>query len=65
VLIFPDFQLLNAAGPISVFEVAARVAGLAAAIKVVAAAPGAALAPTISPKRAACSTCRRHSPRSR
>jgi transcriptional regulator GlxA family with amidase domain len=40
VLIFPDFQLLDAAGPISVFEVAARVAGLAAAIKVVAAAPG-------------------------
>ena len=24
VLIFPDFQLLDAAGPISVFEIAAR-----------------------------------------
>ena len=27
VLIFPDFQLLDAAGPISVFEIAARFAG--------------------------------------
>ena len=27
VLIFPDFQLLDAAGPISVFEIAARYAG--------------------------------------
>ena len=26
VLIFPDFQLLDAAGPISVFEIAARYA---------------------------------------
>ena len=29
VLIFPDFQLLDAAGPISVFEIAARYAGSA------------------------------------
>ena len=29
VLIFPDFQLLDAAGPISVFEIAARFAGAA------------------------------------
>src|SRR5579862_3409340 len=27
VLIFPDFQLLDAAGPMSVFEIAARYAG--------------------------------------
>ena len=27
VLIFPEFQLLDAAGPISVFEIAARYAG--------------------------------------
>jgi transcriptional regulator GlxA family with amidase domain len=40
VLIFPDFQLLDAAGPISVFEIAARFAGLPCSIKVVAAAPG-------------------------
>jgi transcriptional regulator GlxA family with amidase domain len=40
VLIFPDFQLLDAAGPISVFEIAARVAGNAPSIKVVAATPG-------------------------
>jgi len=40
VLIFPDFQLLDAAGPISVFEVATRFAGLPPSIKVVAAAPG-------------------------
>ena len=26
VLVFPDFQLLDAAGPISVFEIAARFA---------------------------------------
>lgn len=41
VLIFPDFQLLDAAGPISVFEIAARYAGAAPAIKVIAATPGA------------------------
>ncbi len=40
VLIFPDFQLLDAAGPISVFEIAARYAGQAPAIKVIAATPG-------------------------
>ena len=27
ILVFPDFQLLDAAGPISVFEIAARFAG--------------------------------------
>ena len=40
VLVFPDFQLLDAAGPISVFEIAARFAGTPASIKVVAATPG-------------------------
>jgi transcriptional regulator GlxA family with amidase domain len=40
VLIFPDFQLLDAAGPISVFEIAGRYAGAAAAIRVLAAEPG-------------------------
>ena len=30
VLVFPDFQLLDAAGPISVFEIASRFAGAAA-----------------------------------
>ena len=40
VLVFPDFQLLDAAGPISVFEIAARFAGAAPSIKVLAAAPG-------------------------
>jgi transcriptional regulator GlxA family with amidase domain len=34
VLIFPDFQLLDAAGPISVFEIAARFAGQPPSIKV-------------------------------
>src|SRR3954471_2423668 len=41
VLIFPGFQLLDAAGPISVFEIAARFAGLPPAIKVLAEMPGA------------------------
>src|SRR5882757_3700246 len=41
VLIFPDFQLLDAAGPISVFEVAARVAGKPPSIKAIAVTPGA------------------------
>jgi transcriptional regulator GlxA family with amidase domain len=41
VLIFPDFQLLDAAGPISVFEVAARSAGKPPSIKVIALTPGA------------------------
>ena len=27
VLVFPDFQLLDAAGPVSAFEIAARFAG--------------------------------------
>src|SRR5258705_4662522 len=40
VLIFPDFQLLDAAGPISVFEIAARFSGAGPAIKVMAVTPG-------------------------
>src|ERR1700684_2497065 len=40
ILVFPDFQLLDAAGPISVFEIAARYAGQSPSIKVVAATPG-------------------------
>jgi transcriptional regulator GlxA family with amidase domain len=40
VLVFPDFQLLDAAGPISVFEIAARLKGAASSIKVLAAKPG-------------------------
>jgi transcriptional regulator GlxA family with amidase domain len=40
VLVFPDFQLLDAAGPISVFEIAARYAGQTPSIKVLAASPG-------------------------
>ena len=40
VLIFPDFQLLDAAGPISVFEIAARYAGQSPSIRVLAATPG-------------------------
>src|SRR4051794_38769430 len=40
VLIFPDFQLLDAAGPISVFEIAARFATGAPSIRVLAATPG-------------------------
>jgi transcriptional regulator GlxA family with amidase domain len=40
VLVFPNFQLLDAAGPISVFEIAARLAGQPPSIKVMAAAPG-------------------------
>ena len=35
VLVFPDFQLLDAAGPISVFEIAPRLAGAASSTKVV------------------------------
>src|SRR6202051_3441206 len=35
VLVFSDFQLLDAAGPISVFEIASRLAGAASSIKVV------------------------------
>ena len=40
VLVFPGFQLLDAAGPISVFEIAARLAGKAASIKLIAVRPG-------------------------
>src|SRR3984885_5753975 len=40
ILVFPDFQLLDAAGPISVFEIAARYAGIAPSIKVLAVTPG-------------------------
>jgi transcriptional regulator GlxA family with amidase domain len=40
VLVFPNFQLLDAAGPISVFEIATRYAGVPPAVKVVAAKPG-------------------------
>jgi transcriptional regulator GlxA family with amidase domain len=40
ILVFPDFQLLDAAGPISVFEIAGRFAGTASSIKVLAATPG-------------------------
>ena len=41
VLIFPDFQLLDAAGLISVFEIAARFAGKPPSIKTIAVTPGA------------------------
>ena len=41
VLIFPDFQLLDAAGPISVFEIAARLSKATPAIKTLAATPSA------------------------
>jgi transcriptional regulator GlxA family with amidase domain len=40
VLIFPDFQLLDAAGPISVFDIAARYAGKPPSIKAIAVKPG-------------------------
>jgi transcriptional regulator GlxA family with amidase domain len=40
VLIFPNFQLLDAAGPISVFEIAARTSHAAPAIRTLAATPG-------------------------
>ena len=40
VLIFSDFQLLDAAGPISAFEIAARFAGAVSSIKVLATTPG-------------------------
>src|SRR5579863_7374247 len=41
VLVFPDFQLLDASGPISVFEIASRIAGAPASIRVLAEKPGA------------------------
>ncbi|THD62457.1 MAG: GlxA family transcriptional regulator [Bradyrhizobium sp.] len=40
VLVFPNFQLLDAAGPISVFDIATRYAGQASSIKVLAVRPG-------------------------
>ncbi len=40
VLIFPDFQLLDAAGPISVFEIAARLSNATPVIRTLAATPG-------------------------
>jgi len=40
VLIFPDFQILDASGPISVFEIAGRYAGTTTPIRVIAADPG-------------------------
>jgi transcriptional regulator GlxA family with amidase domain len=40
ILVFPDFQLLDAAGPISVFEIAARFAGAPSSIRVLAVTPG-------------------------
>lgn len=41
VLVFPGFQLLDAAGPISAFEIAGRLAAKPSAIKLLAIAPGA------------------------
>jgi transcriptional regulator GlxA family with amidase domain len=41
VLIFPDFQLLDAAGPISTFEIAMRYAGNGGAVRAIAVEPGA------------------------
>lgn len=40
VLVFPDFQLLDAAGPISVFEIASRLAKRQVPIRLMAAEPG-------------------------
>ena len=40
VLVFPDFQLQDAAGPILVFEIAARFAGATPSIKILAATSG-------------------------
>jgi len=40
ILIFPDFQLLDAAGPISVFEIAGRYARTNTPVRVMAAEPG-------------------------
>jgi transcriptional regulator GlxA family with amidase domain len=41
IFVFPDFQLLDAAGPISVFEIAARFAGIPSSIKILGVTPGA------------------------
>jgi transcriptional regulator GlxA family with amidase domain len=40
ILVFPDFQLLDAAGPISVFEIANRIAKSNTPIRAIAAKPG-------------------------
>ena len=40
ILIFPDFQLLDAAGPISVFEIAGHFADKISPIRVLAVTPG-------------------------
>jgi transcriptional regulator GlxA family with amidase domain len=40
VLVYPDFQLLDAAGPISVFEIASRLAGVDQTIRTIAVTPG-------------------------
>jgi transcriptional regulator GlxA family with amidase domain len=40
VLIFPDFQLLDASGPISTFEIAMRYVGVAPVIRTLAVTPG-------------------------
>jgi len=40
VLIFPGFQLLDAAGPLSAFEIAGRIRGGAYERRVIAAQPG-------------------------
>jgi transcriptional regulator GlxA family with amidase domain len=40
ILVFPDFQLLDAAGPITVFEIAGRINATPASIRVLAATPG-------------------------
>jgi transcriptional regulator GlxA family with amidase domain len=40
VLVFPDFQLLDAAGPISVFEIATRLTGTSPSIRILAETPG-------------------------
>src|SRR3984885_15107293 len=40
ILVFPGFQLLDAAGPISAFEIATRLSGASPSIKVLAANPG-------------------------
>jgi transcriptional regulator GlxA family with amidase domain len=40
ILVYPEFQLLDAAGPISVFEIANRLAGAERTIRTIAATPG-------------------------
>ena len=40
ILVFPDFQLLDAAGPVSVFEIASRYAGRQAVDQGLAVTPG-------------------------